>query len=203
MAERVALGPRSVAGNIDANQIPRHGLDHRHAVAVRLAAGAAAARYSNSGNHGRYGRFRSDAHARGWCVRCGQRERHPESERGHVQLQQPPGEQRRPRRRLGPLARAISTGVTGLDRSHLVVAAGLHADSLRLEASGSVNGNATGALFGNDAELTALVVTQGAFRAGDRLRGFRRHRRTGCIDRLRRSSDLRRGFRLHHQRPVQ
>ena len=61
----------------------------------------------------------------------------------------------------------ISTGVTGLDRSHLVVAAGLHADSLRLEASGSVNGNATGALFGNDAELTALVVTQGAFRAGD------------------------------------
>jgi alpha-tubulin suppressor-like RCC1 family protein len=63
----------------------------------------------------------------------------------------------------------LSTGVTALDRSHLIVAAGLHSDSLRIEASGTVDANATGASLTNDVELRAFVVTQNAFRAGDRL----------------------------------
>ena len=63
----------------------------------------------------------------------------------------------------------LSTGVTALDRSHLIVATGLHADSLRIEATGTVDANSTGASLGNDAELHAFVVTQNAFRAGDRL----------------------------------
>ena len=70
---------------------------------------------------------------------------------------------------LGASVVRLSTGVTALDRSHLIVAAGLHADSLRIEASGTVNANATGASLANDVELRAFVLTQNAFRAGDRL----------------------------------
>jgi alpha-tubulin suppressor-like RCC1 family protein len=70
---------------------------------------------------------------------------------------------------LGASVVRLSTGVTALDRSHLIVAAGLHADSLRIEASGTVNANATGASLANDVELRAFVITRNAFRAGDRL----------------------------------
>ncbi|HKW84869.1 MAG TPA: hypothetical protein VJN68_14050 [Burkholderiaceae bacterium] len=63
----------------------------------------------------------------------------------------------------------LSNGLTALDRSHVIVATGLRADSLRIEASGSVDGNGTGVSLGNDAEITAVVVAQRAFRAGDRL----------------------------------
>jgi alpha-tubulin suppressor-like RCC1 family protein len=64
----------------------------------------------------------------------------------------------------------LLTGVSALDRSRIVTAAGLNASDLTIEASGGLATNATlGVSLGNDAQLTALVVASRGLRAGDRL----------------------------------
>ncbi|HEX2735441.1 MAG TPA: hypothetical protein VHM70_27760 [Polyangiaceae bacterium] len=64
----------------------------------------------------------------------------------------------------------LLTGVSALDRTRIGTAAGLSASDLTLEANGGLVSNpALGVSLANDAQLNALVIASRGFRAGDRL----------------------------------
>lgn len=64
----------------------------------------------------------------------------------------------------------LLTGVSALDRSQLTTVSSLSASDLTIEASGGLVNNTTlGVSLGNDARLKAIVVASRGLRAGDRL----------------------------------